>query len=200
MFTGIIESRGIVERVPDSKNKTLSIRAGCLAAELKPGISLAVNGCCLTVTQIIAEEVQFFILEETLRATTLGELKMGDEVNLELPLRMSDRFGGHFVTGHVDCKQTICAIEKLGEEKEIWIHYPSFAKSYMVPKGSIAVEGISLTIGKITNESFCVWITPFTLNHTNLRTKRPGDKVNLEFDLLAKYAQKIINERMGSNY
>lgn len=192
MFTGIIESMGVVEALPEATDKMLTIAVGDLSRELHKGMSLAVNGCCLTVCEIGVGKLKFFVLEETLRATTLGELKKGEEVNLELPLRMEARWGGHFVTGHVDCKQPIESIKDLGQEKEFWISYPAFARGFLVPKGSIAVDGISLTVGKITAESFCVWITPFTLAHTNLKSKRVGDRVNLEFDLLAKYTARIL--------
>ncbi|QSR87970.1 riboflavin synthase [Methylacidiphilum caldifontis] len=192
MFTGIIESVGWVETLPEGSDKVLTLDVGGLAPELKKGMSLAVNGCCLTVFEIEGRKARFYVLEETLRATTLGELKRGEEVNLELPLRYNDRIGGHFVTGHVDCKETIYTIKDWGEEKEFWINYPFFAQHLIVPKGSIAVDGISLTVGSVTAGNFCVYITPFTFTHTNLKKKKPGDRVNLEFDLLAKYAAGIL--------
>ena len=193
MFTGIVESTGRVEELREtgvSGAFELVIRTP-LAEKLRTGDSLANNGCCLTVVGKTVSTVVFDLLAETLRRTNLGLLKPGDLVNLERPLPVSGRFDGHIVQGHVDATGEVLAIEPAGRDQRIQISFPSEFAHYVVAKGSIAVNGISLTVAEIEEESFVVWIIPHTWEVTNLHVLRPGSKANLEFDLIAKYVERM---------
>ncbi|MGD9896588.1 MAG: riboflavin synthase [Candidatus Methylacidiphilaceae bacterium] len=187
MFTGIVEAVGKVTAKPEAGDSVLWIEGGQIAETLKPSDSLAVNGCCLTVTQREATSLRFDILEETRQRTNLDRLEDGDLVNLERPLSVGDRFGGHFVTGHVDGQVRLLEIRKRGPEHELWMERPKEWEALIVSKGSIALDGISLTIGLTREDRFSVWITPFTWLATNLQARNPGDLLNLEVDLLARY-------------
>lgn len=192
MFTGLVEAVGeVVDCRPTSGGKRLRIRAP-LARELAPGDSLAVSGVCLTV--ILAEDSQIHadIGPETLSVTTLGSLSPGAVVNLERPLRADGRLGGHFVQGHVDA---IGHIEQLRPDADFhWltISFPMHLAPYMVQKGSIAVDGISLTVAGLVDGRFDTQIIPFTLAHTNLKRAQLHDSVNLECDLVAKYVARAV--------
>ncbi len=187
MFTGLVETTGdLVERKPMSGGVRFRIGTP-LAAELTPGDSIAVNGVCLTV--IIAEGSAFHadVGPETLRVSTLATLERGARLNLERPLRADSRFGGHFVQGHVDA---IGHVEEMRAEADFhWltISYPSALAPYFVPKGSIAVDGISLTVAGLGVDRFDVMVVPYTLEHTNLQHARVRDRVNLECDMVGKY-------------
>ena len=187
MFTGLIEVVGeLVERKPTSGGFRLRI-ATAIAPELAPGDSVAVNGVCLTV--ILAEETELHadVGPETLRVTTLGSLQRGCRVNLERPLRADSRFGGHFVQGHVDA---IGHIEELRADAEFhWmtVSFPAHLAPYIVHKGSIAVDGISLTVAGLGADRFDVMVVPYTMMHTNLGGAQIRDKVNLECDMVGKY-------------
>jgi len=187
MFTGLIEAVGeLVERKPTSGGFRLRI-ATAIAPELAPGDSVAVNGVCLTV--ILAEETELHadVGPETLRVTTLGSLQRGCRVNLERPLRADSRFGGHFVQGHVDA---IGHIEELRADAEFhWmtVSFPAHLAPYIVHKGSIAVDGISLTVAGLGADRFDVMVVPYTMMHTNLGGAQIRDKVNLECDMVGKY-------------
>ena len=187
MFTGLVESVGeLAERKPTSGGVRLRINTP-LASELAPGDSLAVNGVCLTVILSETGEVHADVGPETLRVTTLGSLPRGAIVNLERPLRADQRFGGHFVSGHVDA---IGHVEELRPQADFhWmtISFPQDLAPYIVHKGSIAVDGISLTVAGLGKDRFDVQLVPFTLEHTNLRTAQIRDRVNLECDLVGKY-------------
>ena len=187
MFTGLVEAVGeIVERAPAGGGFRLRI-ASSLAPELSLGDSLAINGVCLTVVQAEHREVHADIGPETIRVTTLGSLVPGTIVNLERPLRADGRLGGHFVQGHVD---GIGRIEGLGAEADfhrLTVSFPSQLAVLIVPKGSIAVDGISLTVARLETDRFDVQIVPFTMAHTNLRLARARDCVNLECDMVGKY-------------
>ena len=187
MFTGLVEAVGeIVERGPAGGGFRLRI-ASSLAPELSPGESLAINGVCLTVVHAANREVHADIGPETIRVTTLGMLVPGTIVNLERPLRADGRLGGHFVQGHVDA---IGCIEELGADADfhrLTVSFPSHLAALIVPKGSIAVDGISLTVARLETDRFDVQIVPFTMAHTNLRHARPRDCVNLECDMVGKY-------------
>jgi riboflavin synthase len=200
MFTGIIQETGTVEKIArGAKSILLTVRAKTSARGLKLGGSLAVNGCCLTATKISSRGksklVQFDLLEETWRRTNFQFLKTGSAVNLERPLRAGDEFGGHFVTGHVDGVGKIVRWEKSGADHVLEISAPENVMRYVIEKGSIAIDGISLTVAVVGRKSFSVWIIPHTLKITALRERKIGDTVNLEADLLGKYAEKFSSRR-----
>jgi riboflavin synthase len=187
MFTGLVESVGeLVERKPTTGGYRLRI-ATDLAPELAPGDSVAVNGVCLTVLLTEGREVHADIGPETSRVTTLGLLDRGTLVNLERPLRADGRFGGHFVQGHVDGVGHVEERRHQGEFDWITVSYPSTLTPYIIHKGSIAVDGISLTVAGLGPGRFDVMVIPFTLEHTNLQRIRAGDRVNVECDMIGKY-------------
>jgi riboflavin synthase len=192
MFTGLIEATGqIVERQAAPGGLQLWIDSA-IAAELKAGDSLAVNGVCLTVVTTDTSRIRADVGPETIRVTTLGKLTQGACVNLERPLRADGRFGGHFVQGHIDA---VGVLERRRPEAEFeWLtfSFPSDLAPYIVHKGSIAVDGISLTVATLEDDHFDVQIVPFTLEHTNLRSILPGESVNLECDLVGKYVARAV--------
>ncbi len=200
MFTGIVEEAGVVEKItPTKKSIALTVRAGALARGVKLGASVAVNGCCLTVVKISAQGksklLQFDVLQESWTRTNLQFLKPASIVNLERPLRADGELGGHFVTGHVDGIGKILRWEKSGADHVLEIAAPTDVMRYVVFKGSIAVDGISLTVAGVTKKSFRLWIIPHTFAVTTLRDRKIGDAVNLEADLLGKYAEKFLAAR-----
>jgi riboflavin synthase len=199
MFTGIVEETGTVEKIQrGAKSILLTIRAKNSARGLKTGGSLAVNGCCLTATKISSRGkfklVQFDLLEETWRRTNFQLLKIGSLVNLERPLRAGGEFGGHFLTGHIDGVGKILRWEKSGADHVLEISAPKEILRYVIQKGSIAIDGISLTVAGVGKKSFCVWIIPHTLKATAMRERKIGDTANLEADLLGKYVEKFLAE------
>jgi riboflavin synthase len=199
MFTGLIEGTGRVLTLLSSKGVTrLMIDAGPLAEGVQIGDSVAINGCCLTV---IGEGAQlgFDLLEETQARTNLRDVKPGAVVNLERALPAQGRYGGHFVTGHIDATGVIRRWEQKGPDYELRIGIEPAHGIYLVPKGCIAVDGISLTVAKVEKDMFSVWIIPHTRSVTALREREAGDFVNLEFDLLAKYTEKILGMRNASS-
>ena len=190
MFTGLIEAVGrVAEVTPDALGLRLRVQTR-LAGELAPGDSLAVNGVCLTVTVAERDEVHADIGPETARVTTLGSLVAGQAVNLERPLRGDGRFGGHFVQGHVDGTGVIRQVREDGDARWVTVEFPPKAAPLLVPKGSIAVDGVSLTVAALHADAFDVMIIPFTWANTNLAQRRPGDRVNLEFDIVGKYVAR----------
>ena len=192
MFTGLVESVGEVAEV---KPTTAGIRlriVAALAPELAPGDSLAVNGVCLTVILAEGNEVRADVGPETLRVTTLGALERGSLVNLERPLRADGRFGGHFVQGHVDAMGYIEDLRADAKFHWLAVQFPSALASYIVPKGSIAVDGISLTIAGLRTDRFDVQLVPYTLDHTHLRRAHVRDRVNLECDIVGKYVVRAM--------
>jgi riboflavin synthase len=196
MFTGIIEETGRVVafvRGPDSWQ--LQIAAQLLLSDVKVGDSVAVNGCCLTVVKFDAAHLWFDVLEETRRLTNFALIAPGTMVNLERSLRADSRLGGHFVTGHVDTLGRVEVFEPRGQDHYLKVAVPEGFSLYLVYKGSVAIDGISLTVAEAAGDAFAVWLIPHTLAATNLRSKRTGDMVNLEFDLLAKYVGKITPAR-----
>ena len=190
MFTGLIETVGRVVEVKSTGGGTrLRIHTG-LASELAPGDSLAVNGVCLTV--VLAEEgdVHADIGPETARVTTLGSLRRDQDVNLERPMRADSRFGGHFVLGHVDGTGTVDDIRSEGDAHWLTISFRDDLAPFLIRKGSVAVDGISLTVAGLDESRFDVMIIPFTWEHTNLHALRVGARVNLECDMLGKYVAR----------
>ena len=193
MFTGLIEALGTVQRVEtEGAGRRLVLIAPTLASAMAVGDSLAVNGACLTVVERSGDGLQFQVGPETLQRTNLGALKLADAVNLERPLSVTDRLGGHFVQGHVDGLGRIAEIIPQEDWKLIWFSCSKDLTAQMVPKGSVAVDGISLTIVDVSGDRFSVALIPHTLNHTTLGRKAVGDSVNIETDILAKYVHKYL--------
>jgi riboflavin synthase len=200
MFTGIVEETGSVERIkPTAKSIELMVRANLCGRGLRVGASLAVNGCCLTVVQVAARGksklAQFDLLKETWQRTNLQFAKPGSLVNLERPLRTDGNLGGHFVTGHIDGIGKITRWERMGQDHVLDIAAPPEVMRYVVFKGSMAVDGISLTVAGVGKKSFRIWIIPHTYEVTALRERKTGDAVNLEADLIGKYVEKFVAAR-----
>ena len=192
MFTGLVEEVGKFVAVRAREHGTeLQIAAPGIAKDVEPGESVAVNGCCLTVSSFRGDRLSFDLLKETIARTNLNGLRPNSPVNLERALRANGRLGGHFVQGHVDCVVPILAFDSKGADFRLEIELPKNFKHYVASKGSIAVNGISLTVAEILPKSFAVWIIPYTKFHTNLDDAKTGDLLNLEFDLLAKYVEKM---------
>lgn len=198
MFTGLVEALGTVEETtPTGAGRRLRIVEARLAPELTLGESVSVNGTCLTVIAQDASSFAFDVGPETLVRTNLGELKAGDRVNLERSLRFSDRLGGHLVQGHVDGTGQIDSRQEQGEWVLMWFRCSEHLAAQMVPKGSVAVDGISLTLVEVEEKRFSIALIPHTLAQTTLGFKEDGATVNLETDLLAKYVWKYLQLRQG---
>lgn len=196
MFTGIIEETGRVEAftaAPDAWK--LRIQARAALADCARGDSIAVNGCCLTVTRFDSTGFEFDVLEETRRVTSLAALTAGAPVNLERALAFGGKLGGHFVTGHVDGTGLIEVFEARGRDHFMRIRGPADCGRLLITKGSVAIDGISLTVAEVEGDVLAVWLIPTTLGVTNLQARKPGDHVNLEFDLLGKYVEKLTAHR-----
>ena len=194
MFTGLIEEVGTVVAMRASEGRArLQIAAPRTAKEARSGESIAVNGCCLTLTSRRGDRLTFDLLKETIARTNLNRLRKNSQVNLEAALRADGRLGGHFIQGHIDCVSPIVAFGKSGEDFRLEIELPREFAHYVASKGSIAINGISLTISEVLPKSFAVWIIPYTKRHTNLDRARAGDLVNLEFDIIAKYVERMVS-------
>jgi len=194
MFTGIVEGIGKVERISkNTKNRSaiqLTVNLGKYAKGLKIGQSVALNGVCLTATKLSKSNCIFEMIEETTKKTDLGNLKPGSIVNIERSLKAGERLEGHFVLGHVDGVGIIKKIQNKSKEVQIWFEIPKTLSKYVVKKGSIAVDGISLTVVDIKNNLASVCLIPHTIEVTNFKTKNIGDKLNIETDILGKYILK----------
>ena len=196
MFTGLVQERGSVQAVERAEQGArLRIRTP-LGAELAAGDSVAVNGVCLTAVEDGADVFAADVIAETLRRSSLGPLEEGDEVNLELPLRPSDRIGGHVVQGHVDGVGVIEAVSEEGQARTLRISAPAELTAYVVEKGSIAIDGVSLTVAAVDDDGFTVSLIPETLARTTLGGAAPGRSVNIEVDVLAKYVEKLVAGRV----
>jgi riboflavin synthase len=196
MFTGLIEEVGSVIAVGASKNgNQLKIAAQRVAKKIRRGDSLSVNGCCLTLSSHRGEELVFDLLDETIARTNLKNLQPKQPVNLERAIAGTERFGGHFVQGHIDCVSPVIAYQKRGGDFRLEIKLPKAFARYVAYKGSIAVNGISLTVADVLSKSFVVWIIPYTKAHTNLDQVQVGDPMNVEFDILAKYVERMLASR-----
>jgi len=196
MFTGIVEEAGVVEKItPGKKSISLVVRATVAGRGVKPGASVAVNGCCLTAVKITpagkARLLQFDLLQESWERTNFQFAQPGSLVNLERSLRANGELGGHFVTGHVDGLGKIIRWERAGRDQVLDIAAPADVMRYLVFKGSVAVDGISLTVAAVQKKSFRIWIIPHTFEVTALRERQVGDAVNLEADLLGKYVERF---------
>ena len=192
MFTGIVEEVGKILSFEEAESAwRLVVAASVVTSDVKLGDSIAVNGCCLTVVDFDENSLSFDLLEESQRLTSIGQLEAGGALNLERALLPTTRMGGHFVSGHVDGVATITAIEPRGKDTYLRIEPDVASMHYLVHKGCITVDGISLTVAAVDEASFAVWLIPHTMTHTNLHTKQVGNQVNLEFDLVAKYVEKL---------
>jgi riboflavin synthase len=195
MFTGIIEELGTVERT----SPRLRVRCRDVLPDLKPGASVAVNGACLTAVEVWAEGFAADLSPETLRLTNLGDLRPGSVVNLERPLAAGGRLDGHLVQGHVDGTGEVTGLERTaGENWWLQVRHPRELGRYIVVKGSIAIDGISLTVAALEGDVLAVAVIPHTYQKTNLRARRAGERVNLECDLLAKYVEKLLGRGEGT--
>ena len=200
MFTGIVEEAGVVEKItPTERSIKMTVRAGLCGRGMKVGDSVAVNGCCLTAARVStrsrAKSLQFDLLQESWRRTNFQFAKPGSLVNLERSLRANGELGGHFVTGHVDGLGKIIRWERAGKDHVLDIAAPADVMKYLVFKGSVAVDGISLTVAAVQKKSFRIWIIPHTFDITALRERKVGNAVNLEADLLGKYVEKFLLRR-----
>ncbi len=196
MFTGIVEETGhVVAFTPHATSWRLQIAARAALQDVALGDSIAVNGCCLTVVEYDAQHLYFDVLEETRRLTNFAALAAGALVNLERSLRFDGKMGGHFVSGHIDGQGEIEVLEVRGKDTYLRVRVPAGGGRYLIHKGSIAIDGMSLTVAEVAGDSFAVWLIPTTLALTNIRTRRAGERVNLEFDLLGKYVEKLLNIR-----
>ena len=196
MFTGLVEETGeVLSFHTQPESWRLKLRGKLVSEDVQIGDSIAVNGCCLSVTETSKHTLVFDVLEETRLVTNLKDVDLGSKVNLERSLRHDGRMGGHFVTGHVDCVGKIKEIRHKGRDVLLRIEAPKPFRKYLVYKGCIAVDGISLTIAEVAEQTISIWLIPHTLEMTNLGGREKGEAVNLEFDLLAKYAEKILMDQ-----
>ncbi len=193
MFTGLIEEVGTVKKIrKGGKGALLSVRCSKVLEGTKIGDSVAVNGVCLTVVEMGKEYLSFFVSNETLQRSNLGELRPKTPVNLERALKIGDRFGGHIVQGHVDTVTKITGIKREGESYRFIFRLPEKFSHLLIEKGSIAIDGISLTVASLKTDTFSVAVIPHTYENTNLKWKRTGDTVNVEFDLIGKYIERML--------
>lgn len=196
MFTGIIQGVGKIEKInQNTKNRSafqMTVDLGKHAKGLKVGQSVALNGVCLSVTKISKNKCDFEMIDETIKQTDLGNLVPGAKVNIERSLKVGDRMEGHFVLGHVDGVGIIKKIEKKPKEVKVWFEVPKKLVKFVVKKGSIAIDGISLTVVDVTKNNASVCLIPHTIKITNFQSKKVGDKINIETDILGKYILKQI--------
>jgi riboflavin synthase len=196
MFTGLIEETGrVVSMEKLAGGWRLVVEAPGIGGEIRDGDSISVNGCCLTAVGRSGVQVGFDLLEETLARTNLGLLAPGSVVNLERALAANGRLGGHFVQGHVDCTSEVVSVGQSGADDRLELALPEAFSQYIVFKGSIAVDGISLTVAELLDRSFVLCIIPHTKTHTKLGSVRTGDLMNLEFDILAKYVERVLKNK-----
>lgn len=196
MFTGLVEEIGLCGELQRSAGSArLVIQALAISSGVMIGDSISVNGCCLTAVSIREGVMAFDLLEETLQRTNLKDLSPGKKVNLERSLPADGRIGGHFVQGHVDATIAVSAVLRKGADLRLDFKVPPEFAAYIAYKGSVAINGVSLTVAEVTDDAFSIWIIPHTASHTNLGDLKPGDWVNLECDMLAKYAARIMQMR-----
>lgn len=195
MFTGLIEAvQPVLEAVTTGEGRRLVIDLGRLAADTKTGDSICVNGACLTVSRLQGSVAEFEVMAQTLRLSTLGGLRPREMVNLERALRADGRLGGHLVQGHADAVGAIERVEPGRDEHALWVRAPREVMNYLIPQGSVALDGVSLTVGKVEGDRFAVFLIPTTLRETNLQYRRAGDPVNLEADLIGKWIRRRLDE------
>lgn len=197
MFTGIIEEIGVLQNMKRGTNEyQLTLSAKKVLQDVKLGDSIAVNGVCLTVTSFTSEQFTVDVMPETVKATSLQSLARGSSVNLERAMAANGRFGGHFVQGHVDGVGTIIAKNQVSNAVYFWIETSAEMMRYIVPKGSVAIDGISLTVVEVKDNQFSISIIPHTITETILQFKQHGDGVNIECDMLAKYMERLLEKRV----
>ena len=199
MFTGIVDETGVARAgTPGAQSTVLTVQPRLCGQGLKVGDSMAVNGCCLTVASVRGRGAQklvdFDLLQETWRRTNFQEVQPGSLVNLERALRADSRLGGHFVTGHIDGVGRVVRWERSGQDWVLDVDAPREVMRYMIFKGSVAVDGISLTVAEVRRRGFRIWIIPHTFEVTNLRERQPGQLVNLEADLVGKYVEQLLRQ------
>ncbi|MCK5566553.1 MAG: riboflavin synthase [Actinomycetia bacterium] len=196
MFTGIIKETGTIRKIIDKvQDIEFEVSSSVILKDVKTGDSIAINGVCLTVKGFDGNSFTFDVSSNTLAHTNLGKLKTGDKVNLEDSLTPNDKLGGHFVSGHIDCTTKITNIHKTGRAHEITFDLPSEAAPFITERGSVAIDGISLTVTEVTGDSFKVVIIPHTFENTILGNKDPGSSVNIEVDMLARYIANYLNNK-----
>lgn len=195
MFTGIISDVGVTKKVEKTKTSIrLGVETKYNVPKIAIGASISCNGCCLTVVKKTKNVVEFDLSPETMRATNFNSVKKGDLINLEQALKLGEELGGHIVTGHVDCVGEVSSIKKIGKNWVVKFKVPAAYKRYVAAKGSITINGVSLTVNSVENNIFGINIIPHTLKETNLRLLKKGSRVNLEIDLLARYIERLIQK------
>jgi riboflavin synthase len=193
VFTGIVREVGVVVEVADAGGgRELAVRAPGTAGQVAVGDSVAIDGCCLTATAVDHDTISFHAVPETIGRTTLGSLEDLDSVNVEPALRAGDPLGGHYVQGHVDAVGHVQSVEAEGEGLRVFVEAPDEVLRYCVEKGSVTVDGVSLTVAELAEDAFAVALVPHTLEATTLSDLRPGQAVNLEVDVLAKYVERLL--------
>jgi riboflavin synthase len=193
VFTGIVQELGVLAGAEEAAGgRALVVRAPETASRTAVGDSVAINGCCLTATAIDGKDIAFHAVPETIARTTLGDLEPGDRVNVESALRAGDELGGHYVQGHVDAVGRIQSVEAEGDGLRVFVEAPEDVLRYCVEKGSVTVDGVSLTIAELAQDAFAVALVPHTLAATTLAAAQPGQRVNLEADVLAKYVERLL--------
>lgn len=198
MFTGIIQETGLIQQVRHYGNSAeILIQAPLACEDAQVGDSICTNGVCLTAVSITGDTFQADVSQETLTRSTLQSIQPGEHVNIEPSLRPHDRMGGHIVSGHVDGVGSIVSMNDLGEFINITVQYPKPLAAYIAEKGSVSIDGISLTVTEVTGDTFGVALVPWTIQHTNLKYKNSGSQVNLEVDVIARYVQRML--QMGSS-
>lgn len=201
MFTGLVEEKGkLIKKIPTGEGFQFEIEAYKVMEDLIIGSSIAVNGCCLTVVKKTENTFSVDTIEETLNKTNLGILKEGNLVNLERPLKADSRLGGHFVLGHIDTVGRIEEIQELSNSHWMTISYPESFRHLLIHVGSIAIDGVSMTVAKLQENNFSVGIIPHTWRETIFSEKKIGDTVNLEFDVLGKYVERIMSNKIQNEY
>ncbi len=201
MFTGLVEEKGTLsEKLPTGDGFQFTIKAKKIMNDLEIGSSIAVNGCCLTVVKKTEDSFSVDTIEETLKKTNLGVLKQGEKVNLERPLRADERLGGHFVLGHIDTIGRVEDVKELSNSHWVTISFKEEFKHYLIYVGSIAIDGVSMTVAELKDNTFSVGIIPHTWKETIFADKKIGDTVNLEFDVLGKYVERIMEGKDPSEF
>ena len=200
MFTGLIEEIGTVKAIrPIGRGKRITVTADKIMDDLKVDDSVALNGVCQTVVGLTGNTFDVEAVEETLRKTTLGKLINGQKINLERAAKLGDRMGGHLVQGHVDCTGHVLSIIPESTGKLLWISFPTQLRKYIVPVGSICIDGVSLTVAKVDADKFMVAVIPHTWELTMFKDLKTGSEVNLEFDIIGKYVENMTNPLLNKN-
>lgn len=200
MFTGLVEEKGtLINKIKTGDGYRLEIKAAKVLEDSGIGSSISVNGCCLTIVEKKPGSFLMDTIEETLKKTNLGDLQIGDKVNLERPLKTDARLGGHFVLGHVDTKGEVIEVNELSNSHFIRIRFPENFRQYLIYVGSVSIDGVSMTVAELENNVFGVGVIPHTWEETIFSTKKPGSTVNLEFDVLGKYVERIMENKENTD-